>query len=107
MRGRDYALDPHVVSTNIPNELRHCYNQTGDGHEWTLDISKCSPEVRDYFPNLKESWNKTEWEELSEWQRALYTWDGERKYVLTGNNAAWHVEEPLDAHYETMESGHG
>jgi hypothetical protein len=72
--------------------LRACYTLGLCG--WTLDVRKCPPEAREFFPNLLESCNSVEWGELREWQRTLYQWvEDLNKYVLTDH--AWHYEEEL------------
>lgn len=104
-RGENYVLDAHVTSLNIPRVVVHCYVFNG-GESWTIDIKKIPAEAREYYPSLKEMLNKVEWEELPGWQRALYGWrPAHSKYELL--DQLWHVEEPLAAHYNTMETGHG
>ena len=86
-------LDPHVTSYNIPSQLRACYLVSGHG-DWTLDIRRCPPEARSYFPRLQLTANAKEYEEMPEWQRLLYAWDADKsKYQLTEQTAAWHVDE--------------
>jgi hypothetical protein len=87
-----FVLESNSTSHNIPRELRACYTLGLCG--WTLDVRKCPPEAREFFPNLLESCNSVEWGELREWQRTLYQWvEDLNKYVLTDH--AWHYEEEL------------
>ena len=84
-----YVLEPHVEGgTPIPTALTECYD------ECVLDIRKCPPEVRDYFPSLEQSIHaKQHDDETPKWQRALYAWSAEKnKYELTDMTSAWHVE---------------
>lgn len=88
-----YVLDPYVKCDNIPRTLRHVYNLLGDGN-WTLDVRKCPPDAREYFPSLPLSQNMREWGERAEWQRVLYAWDEmESKYKLGKYTGAWHVDD--------------
>lgn len=86
------VLEPHVQSHNIPRVLQNYYYMRGE--TWTLRISMCPADIRDYFPRLKREKNMKTWEELPEWQRVLYTWNNEAsKYELSDVNTAWAGEE--------------
>jgi hypothetical protein len=88
-----HVLEPYVESEKLPRVLDTCYKIIVGPSHWILDIARCPPDARDYFPNLYHEKNMMEWEQLPAWQRALYQWNETgNKYELAPRHAAWHVE---------------
>lgn len=55
-----------------------------------VDIGRCPPAARDWFPRLRREVNTAERGMLPAWQRDLYRWDGDgTKWVLSDRNSAW------------------
>ena len=84
-----YVLETSVQDTWVlPVILTSIYHKTGYGNA-LLNIEKCPPDARDYFPYLSTEYNSLELDQLGdEWKKELYRWDEDKnKFLLT--DSAW------------------
>ncbi len=93
-----YELRPHVESRTLPKVLQMCYTMDRTNDAWTLDLRRCPPELRRYYPSLPMTVSAKVWDEtkatIQGWNRDLYFWYADKEhYELRFNARAWHVEE--------------
>jgi len=61
--------------------MRSLYDLIPEG--WVLDIRKCPPGAREYYPVLQEEVNHHELSKLPGWQQMLYKWHADAdKYIV-------------------------
>jgi hypothetical protein len=86
-----WALEPSVCASSVPRELHGLY--TNFGLWWTANIADCPPHAREWFPRLRRTLNKVEYDALPAWQATLYDFSTERdtggEYVLRELHADW------------------
>jgi len=93
-----YRLEPFVKSKHIPEELQPCYVydvRILEPSTRLLQIDRVPAILRECYPSLRPKVNEVEYDQLPEWQRAMYVPRVDGGYSLDGGNSAWHVEEEV------------